>query len=170
MKGRVQFQKLPEGAVSLVQVERATSVPVASDSFGEVKNAFVDVKGRLVPLGHPGPVSRALLHNDQNLRVSLDRSLPTDVGRYYLLPLAKHEAEKQYWSLLVFLQPPNREGQSTTYRRLGLVRMDLIDGEEATVPKTWLRALYPRVNGGEEARPFRKADFEGNEVQSIRLD
>lgn len=170
MEGSVQFQKLPEGAVSLVQVEQATSISVASDSFGEVKNAFIDVKGRLVPLGHPGPVSRALLHNDQSLRVSLDRSLPTDVGRYYLLPLAKHEAKKRYWSLLLFLQPPNREGKTITYRRLGLVRMDLIDGEETAVPKTWLRALYPRASGGEEARPFCRADFEGNEVQIIRLD
>ncbi|KAI8720089.1 HET domain-containing protein [Fusarium sp. LHS14.1] len=170
VEGRVQFQKLPEGAVSLVQVEQATSVPVALDSFGEVKNAFVDVKGRLVPLGHPGLVSRALLHNDQSLRVSLDRALPTDVGRYYLLPLAKHEAEKRYWSLLVFLQPPNEEGKTVTYRRLGLVRMDLIDGEKATVPKTWARALYPRASDGEEARPFRRSDFEGSEVQIIRLD
>ncbi|EEU37905.1 uncharacterized protein NECHADRAFT_88205 [Fusarium vanettenii 77-13-4] len=80
VEARVRFQKLPKGAVSLVQVEQATSVPVASDSFGEVKSAFVDAKGRLVPLGHPGPVSRALIYKDQNLRVSLDRALPTDVG------------------------------------------------------------------------------------------
>ncbi|KAI0546407.1 heterokaryon incompatibility protein-domain-containing protein [Xylaria curta] len=177
VEGAVRFHSLDK-VVPLASLENFSVVPVSSDKFGELRSGFIDLRGRLIIIGtSDGQASTELIYKDAFLRVSLDGFLSTDYGQMYLIPLAKIEAEKKYWSLLVTLKPSDGSSSVPLYQRLGLVSIDLLNGQEyfsvGYAPWTskywWPQLFYPRSLDEAVARAFRSEDFEGTEVQTLRL-
>ncbi|KAI8634705.1 heterokaryon incompatibility protein-domain-containing protein [Xylariaceae sp. FL1651] len=178
VEGPIKFQSLHEGAIPLVTFGEASSTPVASDEFGELRSGFIEVKVRLIVLGAPEDGGlRDLLYNDAFLRVSLDDFLSTDYGDLYMLPLAKHERDQRYWSLLLCPKPSNMTPQTPQYQRLGIVTTDLKRGLEYfsdgyapwMLAGWWPRMFYPRSAGEKIAHGFTAEDFDGTDLQSFRL-
>ena len=110
IKGGIKYHSLLERVVPLVGIEEASTIPVASDEFGEVQGGFIEVKDRLFVFdGISKEKSLDLIHNDGYLRISLDDYLSTNNGQLYLAPLVKLQAEQQCtWCLLVCQKLSNR--------------------------------------------------------------
>ncbi|KAI0860601.1 heterokaryon incompatibility protein-domain-containing protein [Xylaria cubensis] len=177
VEGAVKFHSLDK-AVPLVFLERSGVVPVSSDRFGKLRSGFIELRGRLIIIGtSDGRASRDLIYKDGFLRVSLDDFLSTDYGQMYLIPLMKTEAKKRYWSLLVTRKSGDERSSVPLYQRLGLVSTDLLAGQEYfsggyapwTFEDWWPQLFYPRSVGETVAHTFSSEDFEGTEVQTLRL-
>jgi len=178
IKGGIKYHSLLERVVPLVGIEEASTIPVASDDFGEVQGGFIEVKDRLFVFdGISKEKSLDLIHNGGYLRISLDDYLSTNNGQLYLAPLVKLQAEQQYWCLLVCQKLSNRVPVVPEYRRLGFVMINTERRQQnpltgyalGTATALWPNVSYSRTLVQEISHPFTPDDFEGAEVQKFRL-